>query len=229
VRRTALTHLETYLQTARVLHASTFPTEEGHAHPSYLVVLEGGVGVLAKPEDEIGDGQVLVRREVGAWIVAREMGWLDLVSTTVLRPMKSPKHGAMVDASFQIVWPNPLPNAPLETFDDEDVWRAAVFDFLVHQTDRGGHNWLAVPGPGEGHFPQLKLTDHGYAFDESRGNAQSTFLDAKRGEEVPFDALEAVRRLRARLPSSEVSDHMTMEVIDQVTGRADSLLASGRF
>jgi hypothetical protein len=40
------------------------------AHQSYLAILSGGVGVLAKPEDEIADGGIVVRREAAAWEVA---------------------------------------------------------------------------------------------------------------------------------------------------------------
>lgn len=94
MRRAALTHVETYLKTARILGTYVFPHRG--SYPSYLLILEGGVGALAKPEDEHQDGPEITRRQAAAWVIAREMGWGDLVSTTVLRELSSQSVGLVV-------------------------------------------------------------------------------------------------------------------------------------
>jgi hypothetical protein len=100
-----LDQLASYIRTARIVSELTF--DQHGAHQSYLLVLEGGVGVLAKPEDEINLGDVLVRREVAGWLVACMLGWPDLVAATVLRTIRSFKTGVQVAASLQVLWPFP--------------------------------------------------------------------------------------------------------------------------
>jgi hypothetical protein len=180
-----------YLETAEVLHWGTF--QKRSSYPSYLVILAGGVGVLAKPEDESGEGAVMVRREAAAWVVARQLGWCDLVSSTVLRRLPSFSGAGPAAMSLQVLWPDNLPDAPLEVFPEDDVLRAAVFDAIVGQGDRDGHNWLAVPSAG----PQvrLKLVDHGYAFREDVARPNSTFFTRKEGEDLPRWITERVSRV----------------------------------
>jgi len=47
-----LDELEEYLRTARVTEVCTFPATTGGAHPKALVILEGGVGVLASRQTQ---------------------------------------------------------------------------------------------------------------------------------------------------------------------------------
>ena|SRR5579859_1601341 len=66
--------LEHYLSTASFVSSWTFP--HPRQHRSYVLVLEGGVGVLAKPEDAPGlpAAPAMVRREVAAWMRATSAG-----------------------------------------------------------------------------------------------------------------------------------------------------------
>lgn len=220
-----LDELERYLTAAAVLDVAAFPTQSGHAHPTYRLILEGAVAVLQKPADAIGDGGLLVRREVAAWNIAREMGWPDLVATTVLRTLPSPATDASADASLQVIWPDCLPDAPPDRFTDDDVWRAAVFDAVVGQTDRAGHNWLAVPATGPAR--RLKLIDHGYAFMEATVPPNSTFYEMKRGQAMPTGVVNALRRLLAGFPGSAVRDLLPGASVDALEARARRLERSG--
>jgi len=220
-----LDDIERYVSEATVLDVATFQTLSGHAHPTYRLILEGAVGVLQKPADAIAEGELLVGREVAAWAVARELGWSDLVAATVLRRLRSPSSGDLADASLQVIWPDCLPDAPADRFPDGDVWRAAVFDAVVGQTDRAGHNWLAVPAAGQP--PRLKLIDHGYAFAETLEPPSSTFYELRRGEVIPRDVMGALRSFLAGLPGSAVHRLLPTTTVDALRARARSLESSG--
>ncbi len=97
--------LEAYLRTADI--ETVLAWQLRGAHGSYLLILVGGVGVLAKPVDEAPrDVPSSSKHEVAAWVLASEIGWQDLVATTVLRSIPSQKNpGQQVDASLQVLWP----------------------------------------------------------------------------------------------------------------------------
>lgn len=215
----SLDDLEEYLASARILNLARNPARG--AHQSYLAVLEGGVGVIIKPEDEGPGGEegpVVVRREVAGWRVARELDWADLVSTTVLREVESFISGQSVMASVQVVWPRVVQPPPLpDDFADVDVCRAAVFDVIVRATDRS-HNWIGFETePGEP--PGLGLIDHGHAFNDSRV-FRSAFAQLKEGEPVPDDVRERVRAFIDRGPSTILADLLEDSELERVIERA---------
>jgi hypothetical protein len=191
--------LEHFLTTAPVLHALTH-TMGGGGHPSFVGILEGGVGVLLKPEDApTANAPVMIRREVAAWRLARALGWQEMVAATVLREVVSLGSGALVRASAQVLWPNN--DVGVEDFLEEDFWRAAVFDALIRASDRHGSNWLAVPAePGEAPR-RLKLIDHGHAFDLGRGINEhvSPFYVSRRFSRIPDEYVEPLVECRERL------------------------------
>lgn len=217
-----LDDLERFLVSAPILSLSTNGAHG--AHMSYLAVLESGVGVLLKPEDAIADGPVMVRREVAAWVLARELGWPDLVSATVLRPVTSPTTGAEIAASVQVLWPNNQPAVPVDAFPEEDLWRAAIFDALVQQSDRHPNNWLGVPRDGDG--IRLKLIDHGFAFDQNRG-FQSPFTERYRGAEIPDPHRAAIRRFRSPRQGAAWEELLRHDEWEGVERRAEQLDADG--
>jgi hypothetical protein len=208
--------LETYLTTARILERARFANHG--AHPSDMLILEGGVGVLAKPADATPDAGDMVPREVAAWVVARALGWTDLMATTVLRQING------VDTSVAVLWPSSMPDTPADQFPDDDVWRAAVFDVLVTQSDRSGHNWLAVPAPGSGGQPRLRLVDHGYAFDFPGRPLASSFVELRRDHEIPDDIHEALDTLLGH-SLSDVESLIGTAARDEVFERARQLAA----
>lgn len=220
----SLDELEGYLRHANVLSVATFPLHG--AHPSFRVTLEGGVAVLAKPVDATPDAAKMVPREVAAWIVARALGWSDLLAATVLREVPGIRETESVAASLQVLWPDFQPDAPLAVFRDDDVWRAAVFDVLIAQTDRSGHNWLAVPPPGAEEESRLKLVDHGYAFDFEGRALASSFFAAKRGQPIPADVKATLARLVDEWPPPGLADLLEPEALTKLERRARRLASA---
>jgi hypothetical protein len=66
-----------------------------------------------------------------------------------------------------------------------------VFDGVIAHSDRGGHNWLAVPDSSGNQ--RLKLVDHGYAFG-FQGGLNSTFYADCQGDPLEAALVEALRR-----------------------------------
>ncbi len=187
-----------------------------------MLILTGGVGVLAKPEDEIADGHTIVRREVAGWTVARLLGWCDVVATTVLREVESFRGAGRVRSSLQVLWSDNLPDAPLDLFPKHDVLRAGVFDAVIGQTDRGGHNWLAVPGTG--HAPRPKLVDHGYAFKEDVGPPSSTFFERAGGSLLGDWIIDPLSELRRAAPDSELRALLSPTAFEALITRTKALI-----
>lgn len=213
--------LEYYLKTAAVLDVAAF--SHTTAHHSYRLILEGGVAVIAKPADTAPEGVVMCKREAAAWILARALGWADLLAATVMRLMTSPQSGEEVETSAQIIWPDYLPDAPVDLFSDEDVWRAAVFDLLVGHADRGGHNWLAVPGSSAS--PGLKLVDHGYAFPETTAPPSSSFYDLRKGQDLPDEIVSAVDDLLRRPPAIDrLYELLPAGAVDAIADRGQAVI-----
>lgn len=216
--------LEHYLRNARILDASTF-TQHG-AHTSYRLILEGGVGALAKPADQApADGAAVVRNEVAAWVIARELQWSDLVSTTVLREVPSwITSDASTEASVQVLWPSFDPGVAADEFPDDDQWRAAIFDTLVVNGDRHPANWGAVPGSGQ---RRLKLVDHGYAFSYGQSPPNSPFFQGKRHQELPAELLEDVGTFLASTASGELADLLGDNALEQLLERCRHVAENG--
>lgn len=209
----AVTDLEAYLKAAGVESFSAWPFRG--SHPSYLLVLLGGVGTIGKPEDE-APSPGSSRREVAAWILARDLGWPDLVAPSVLRRLPSQRTaGAETDWSLQVVWPiNERGPAP-DKFEEHDLIRAAVFDALTVHGDRHGGNYLAVPPTSAGVQPRLKLVDHGSAF--TAADTGSPFYQYRRGQDLPDHCLTAIEGCLAKYPGDLKS------LLEQ--GELDALLA----
>jgi hypothetical protein len=193
----AIAELEVYLKQADVESVSAWPLRG--SHPSYLVVLVGGIGTLGKPEDE-APAPGSSRREVAAWILARDLGWPDLVAASVFRKLPSQKvPGTETDWSLQIVWPANERGPSLDKFAASDVIRAAIFDALVVHGDRHGGNYLAVPPLSSGVQPRLKLVDHGSAF--TAAETASPFYQAHKGLDMPDSCLKAIEGCLSTYPA----------------------------
>jgi hypothetical protein len=221
-----LSDLESYLRTAVILDAYTFPA--GGAHPDkHVVILEGGVSVLAKPARS-DESSRMATREVAAWSIARDLGWAELMGATVMRTIDQ-LAGNPYDASLQVLWPAPDPDCDWQRFSDEEILRAATFDAIIAHTDRGGHNWLGVPGEASGMQSRLKLVDHGYSLNmQGPGDAvASTFFEARRGQSLPEDVTDAISQLLDEWPPAEVDELLEPEAADATQERAQRLLAAG--
>jgi hypothetical protein len=191
--RDHLDALEAYLEHAPVIGLAAHEMGGGGHPGSYLVILEGGVGCLAKRESANAEAPQMVRRERAAWILARALGWNDLVSATVLRAIPGPGGDEGI-ASMQILWPANDVGVPGTEFSEDDRWRAAIFDALIRSTDRHQWNWLGVPRDPGGTQRRLKLIDHGHAFDLRRGLLTPFYLEF-RGQAIPAEYVENLDRL----------------------------------
>jgi hypothetical protein len=197
----AIEDLERYISTADIESTLAWPLRG--AHPSYMLVLVGGVSVLAKPADEAPSGAGMSKHETAGWVLARELGWYDLIAVTVMREIPSRKNvGTNTAASLQVIWPANDKGPALTALTKEDIIRAAILDMLMVHGDRHNQNYLAVPPTGSGVQPRLKLVDHGYAF--TANDTGSPFYQAVRGqplEEPYFSRLQGLdpNRLKTAL------------------------------
>jgi len=216
-----LDQLAEYLRGAAILHSATFAIQ---ASPE----LSLGAGERGRGSGQAGRRErPAVRSERGsAWEVSRLLGWADMVSVTVLRQIPSFQEARETSASVQVLWPDNQPDIDRD-FSDMDVWRAAVFDALICQTDRNGHNWLAVPSRDPA--PGLKLVDHAYAFAPDATEPSSSFFEARRGWPLPSHVTDALRDLLDHLPTSPVAGLLPPEAVDGLADRARRLLDNGRL
>lgn len=161
---------------------------------SYIVTLADGRRGCFKPADGEARRSWAIRgirhglqteREVGAWEVAKLVGMDDMVAPCVARVADTPETHGSFDrvgrsagrkrGSFAlwqdgdvagIVYPEE------RRFDgDEDLHRAAMFDFIIGNRDRHSKNWV-ISSDGK-----IKLIDHGLSFGDMAGETQQRFLD----------------------------------------------------
>jgi hypothetical protein len=221
-----LDDLEHYLQRGRILEVAEPQLAGAHGQKARLL-LEGGVLALAKPEAGIGEGPRVVRREVAAWIFARELGLADMVACTVLREDVPLVGGGQGTASVQVIWPQPFTPDHPGPFPEGDRWRAGIFDAVIAHSDRG-HNWLGL-GPNPGGEYRLKLVDHGYAFD-MQGGLNSVFYSEFQGQPLPEESLARLQGCcAARRQQQDLDDlfEAEPEALEGALDRANRMMESG--
>lgn len=182
------------VEIVRGFHLS--PPDPGGGHPAkFSVMLEGGQTCLAKaaPAGDLNQLQQ-ARHEVAAWELLKLLDWQDLGATTVLRNLALPGLG-VVPAALQTVWPSEMcVHAPEPTqLDDDATFRAAIFDLLIMNSDRGGHNWLGL-SDGSGGL-RLKLFDHGHCFGLHGNIVGSSFVVKHVGQALVEDHRHAMEAL----------------------------------
>jgi hypothetical protein len=218
--------LERYVASADIESILAWPLRG--AHPSYMLVLVGGVSVLAKPGDEAPQGPVMSRREAAAWVLARELGWHDLVAVTVMRDIPSQKNpGGTTEASLQVIWPTNEKGPALGPLKKDDIVRAAILDALMVHGDRHGGNYLAVPPTGSGVQPRLKLIDHGYAF--TANDTASPFYQAVRGQDIPDPYLSDLDHLSKGDAKTALEPLLDAGELGPLLDRLNRLLTKRQF
>lgn len=196
----------------------------GGAHPDKcFVTLVTGDQLLCKPSAP--DAERHARNEVAAYRLLRDMRWDDLIGITVWREIDVPNRGPTLSAC-QHLWENLEDSTVVEQLQDVDTTRAAVFDYLIGQTDRGGHNWLSVV---EGGGRRLKLYDHAYAFEAQPGNASSSFVGKHQGAALTAEVRRGLERLIDCNVSDLTREMLPADVADRLVARARSLLDGGLF
>ena len=199
-----------------------------------------------RPLWDFPDG-TLAGREVATYLVSEAAG-LHLVPPTVLRP--GPFGPGMVqlwvdtrddDDLVDVVAPNKLPAGWRAVFNAQDSYGEpavlahadhpairlmAALDVVVNNADRkGGHVLHAVNGDVYG-------VDHGICFHTE--NKLRTALWGFLGESLPAKAVEALRRLRAKLSDNgplcgELAQHIAPREVRALTGRVNRLLAVNEY
>ena len=227
--------LETYLRDAPLLYAFAPQVHGGGGHGGkFAAVLDGGVAVFCKPASGVGDAGRAARNEVAAWIVARQLGWTEMMAATILRSLRSPAGGNEEEMALQILWPGSDFTPDPSGFTDEEIWKAALFDYLIFHSDRTNNNWLGVPpaalpfpGPVAGHRQQLKLIDHGYAFNyPGRDYLSSSFVERRRGATIPDELRGSVRSL-AGSAAGALSGLLDQSEIESLVTRVNEIDSSG--
>lgn len=210
--------LERYLLEGNVLHVGS-PIREG-AHPPCRVDYENDVAGLAKFPSlaRQDDGQLMVARERAAWVVAKALGWPDLVPPTVLRDLDGPNGRERASVQALLEGAEMLP--PLDEIDRGDVLRAAVFDVVIHAGDRVG-NWMGVR---DAEATRLRLIDHGHAFEmPGWGVLRSQFVRAAEGTSLRRDHKEALRGLDRHDMRTELLVLLGPEPVRRMMARVEML------
>ncbi|MGH9056789.1 MAG: hypothetical protein ACRDYY_13165 [Acidimicrobiales bacterium] len=139
-----------------------------------MVTLEGGLEAFWKRGDVDPPGLAGVRKEVAAYELALVLGWDELLQVTARRHERSDDGKAVEVASIELL-PEGADDLAPGQFERSDTERAGVFDALIANTDRRGHNWRGLRSPNGGY--RLKLYDHELAFGTSvdLAKVQSSF------------------------------------------------------
>lgn len=213
--------LETYLRDADIDLFGHFDATAGGGHPSkQLVVVRGGIGALAKLARSDAEMRQC-KSEVGAFVLARALGWDDLVPLTVFREV--PTGDGVAEASVQILWPAFATAQELgiseSAVGEATASRAAILDALLLNSDRNSGNWGMVAGVKVG------LIDHGHtALSDLPGT--SGFAALRRGQPLTDEELERLEALvdAAGGRLSEVAD---AEHVDAIVDRAEGMVQGG--
>jgi hypothetical protein len=219
--------LAEYMRSANVVEVLSLAGGGGHGRKR-AVILEGGVGVVAKYSDRTGGSQAeqMVRAEAAAWRLADELGWPHFVPTTVLRQLKDPDDPLIqVDASVQVLLPRFRTSLDggftANSCEVADRFRCAVFDVLCLNTDRNSGNWGKIEGRSA-----PTLIDHGHAFETFGGTAAGDFLQVASGQAVSDEISEDLERFILSEANSELAQLLGDERAGRVFERARQLVQS---
>jgi hypothetical protein len=162
----------------------------------------------------------LCRREVAAYVVARELGWPN-VPPTVLRDGPEGLGSAQLFVEF-----DPTQHYfTLEGTHDDEFRRVALFDVVVNNADRkGGHCLLAPDGT-------IWIVDHGVCFSEEP--KLRTVIWEHAGEPVTPELRTDLVRLRSCLETdplrAELSGLLSAGELSALGSRIEDVLTAGVF
>ena len=162
----------------------------------------------------------LCRREVAAYVVARELGWPN-VPPTVLRDGPEGLGSVQLFVEFDVS----QHYFTLEGTRDDEFRRIALFDLVVNNADRkGGHCLLSPDGT-------IWVVDHGVCFsDEPK---LRTVIWEHAGERIPQELLDALGEFRNSPATgtvrTELSELLSVEELAALDSRIDEILRVGVF
>lgn len=139
-----------------------------------VITLADGTKAIFKPASGEPEGRMrqhirpgqATEREVGSWEVAKLVGMADLHPPVVQREVNG-ERGAVMGFRLGDVAANAEDGKKFDG--DRNLARAAVFDYVIQNTDRHGKNWL-IDGDN------MHLIDHGLAFPERTSTARNNKL-----------------------------------------------------
>lgn len=217
--------LEAYLRTVRVRSWSTPQLGRGGGHSDKArLVLDHGVIALAKLGDGGGILTTQAKNEAAAWVIAEILGFQELCPPTVYRQVEcAPQDIGSRDAAVTVLWPDVVDDPTLDKLLIEQRRRAALFDYLILNSDRQ-HNWLGLVNRSTGAV-DLVLIDHGHCFGLHGDQVRSIFLGAHGGDTLDGELRAALRRLIESAPVHPVlADLLPREVVLAVIARAQRAL-----
>lgn len=157
--------VESHLSTSGISHTKDLKPGEHVSVTKLITFTDGSKGVFKPASGEPEDMRKYIRhgqqteREVGAWQVAKIVGMTDIGTPCIIRTING-ERGALMEFK-----PGKDAADAANPFDGKrDMQRAALYDFVIGNTDRHQGNWL-VDNQGKIH-----LIDHGLCFPESRRN-----------------------------------------------------------
>jgi hypothetical protein len=162
----------------------------------------------------------LCRREVAAYVVARELGWPN-IPPTVLRDGPEGLGSAQLFVEFD----TSQHYFTLEGTRHDEFRRIALFDLVVNNADRkGGHCLLSPDGT-------IWVVDHGVCFsDEPK---LRTVIWEHAGEPISQELLAALGNFRGELATgtvrAELLDLLSIDELTALVARIDELLRVGVF
>ncbi|MGZ4152585.1 MAG: SCO1664 family protein [Actinomycetota bacterium] len=162
----------------------------------------------------------LCRREVAAYLVARDLGWPN-VPPTLLR--EGPEGLGSVQLFVEF---DPTQHYfTLEGSRGDDFRRVAIFDVVVNNADRkGGHCLLAPDGT-------IWVVDHGVCFH--REPKLRTVIWGFVGEPIPPALADDLRSFGDRLDTGTIRDELvdllSPREVTAMGSRIDAMLGAGTF
>jgi hypothetical protein len=168
-----------------------------------------------------------VQCEVAAWELGRLLGWTNLLSATVVRDLPPGPGAPAAQHAVRLALLGAHPHVDLGRFADDDLWRAATFDYLAFTTDRHGGNWLAVELV-DGNA-QLVLIDHEHAFDLPGRTFRSEIFDRKCEDALPDWVKVDVKRLLDEFPSKRLALLLSPASTKRLQARAEKVIACERL
>lgn len=220
-----LRSLEEDLRSGKIENVSQDLGLPGAHEGKRRILMASGRVCIAKPASGIQDWPFAAQSEAAAWTVARRLGLRELVPVTVVREIELPE-GRTELTALQL-WVDDYDADRMDDFPEEDLHSAGVFDYLIHQTDRDGHNWLVWRD--EHGRPRLKLTDNGYAFGAPNRSFSSQFSRDRSGGELDDHMLAALRQLKEPEFAEELKGLLSHEQVEALLGRVDTLLGERRL
>ncbi len=174
------------------------------------------------------DRESLHKRELAAYVVSAELGWM-LVPPTVVR------EGPYGEGAVQLYVPPGRARSYFELIGNyeyrNELMKLCLFDLVVNNADRkAGHCIVDARGC-------LWSVDHGTCFHADE--KLRTVIWEFGGEQIPGHLLADVRRMASRIgvsgaagsaPSScKLADLLDQEEVDAMAARIEHLCSSGRF